>query len=78
MGAGQVLEMGNHDELVEKNGAYKKLVARQLMKDEINKIDEDLKKKWAKPTISNLLQNIHTQPDIFFTHRHNFTLTYLP
>ena len=45
MGAGQVLEMGNHDELVEKDGAYKKLVARQLMKDDIAKIDEDLKKK---------------------------------
>ena len=45
MGAGQVLEMGTHDELVEKDGAYKKLVARQLMKDEITKIDEDLKKK---------------------------------
>ena len=45
MGAGQVLEMGNHDELVEKDGAYKKLVARQLMKDDIAKIDEELKKK---------------------------------
>ena len=45
MNAGQVIEMGSHDELVEKNGAYKKLVARQLMKDEITKIDEDLKNK---------------------------------
>ena len=44
MNAGQVIEMGSHDELVEKDGAYKKLVARQLMKDEITKIDENLKK----------------------------------
>jgi ABC-type multidrug transport system fused ATPase/permease subunit len=43
MNAGQVIEIGSHDELVEKNGAYKKLVARQLMKDEIKKIDENLK-----------------------------------
>ena len=45
MNAGQVIEMGSHDELVEKDGAYKKLVARQLMKDEITKIDENLKKQ---------------------------------
>ena len=45
MNAGQVIEQGTHDDLVEANGAYKKLVARQLMKDEISKIDDALKNK---------------------------------
>lgn len=33
---GEVLEEGNHDELVALNGVYKKLVERQLMKEELN------------------------------------------
>ena len=33
---GEVLELGNHDELVALNGVYKKLVERQLMKEELN------------------------------------------
>ena len=45
MNAGQVIEQGTNDDLVEANGAYKKLVARQLMKDEISKIDDALKNK---------------------------------
>ena len=45
MNAGNVIEEGTHDELVELGGAYKKLVARQLMKDEISKIDEALGQK---------------------------------
>ena len=45
MNAGEVIEQGNHDDLVDANGAYKKLVARQLMKDEISKIDDALKNK---------------------------------
>ena len=32
---GEVVEEGNHDELIAKDGAYKKLVNRQLMKEEL-------------------------------------------
>ena len=42
MGKGSILEEGTHDELVAKNGPYKKLVERQLMKEELKKIDEKL------------------------------------
>ena len=42
MKAGEVLEQGTHNELVEADGAYKKLVQRQLMKAEMEKIDEKL------------------------------------
>ena len=45
MNAGNVMEEGTHDQLVELGGAYKKLVERQLMKDEISKIDEELGQK---------------------------------
>ena len=45
MNAGNVMEEGTHDQLVELGGAYKKLVERQLMKDEISKIDEALGQK---------------------------------
>ncbi len=38
---GEVLETGNHDELIEMNGVYKKLVARQLMTEELG---EEIKK----------------------------------
>lgn len=30
---GEVIEEGSHDELIAKDGAYKKLVQRQLMKE---------------------------------------------
>ena len=42
MKSGEVLEQGTHNELVEADGAYKKLVQRQLMKAEMEKIDEKL------------------------------------
>lgn len=32
---GEVIEEGSHDELIAKNGAYKKLVERQLMTEEL-------------------------------------------
>ena len=35
MNAGNVIEEGTHDELVVLGGAYKKLVARQLMTEEL-------------------------------------------
>ena len=31
---GEVIEEGTHDELITKDGAYKKLVQRQLMKEQ--------------------------------------------
>jgi len=35
MKKGVVHEQGTHDQLIEMNGAYKKLVARQLMTEEL-------------------------------------------
>ena len=32
---GEILEEGTHDELIAMNGAYKKLVARQMMTEEL-------------------------------------------
>ena len=49
MKAGEVLEVGTHNTLVEANGPYKKLVERQMRKDEkkaeIDKINEALEGK---------------------------------
>lgn len=39
---GEVIEEGNHDDLIAKNGAYKKLVARQMMTEELG---EEVKKE---------------------------------
>ena len=43
MKAGEVIEQGTHNSLVAANGAYKKLVARQMKKEEISNIDQALK-----------------------------------
>ena len=34
MGKGEILEEGTHDELISKNGTYKRLVERQMKKEE--------------------------------------------
>ena len=38
---GEIMEEGNHDELIALNGSYKKLVARQLLTEELG---EEVKK----------------------------------
>ena len=42
MSKGQVAEQGTHDELIALKGAYKRLVERQLMKDELKELDKKL------------------------------------
>jgi len=41
MRKGEVIEEGSHDELIAINGAYKKLVSRQMMSEELG---EEFKK----------------------------------
>ena len=43
MKAGQIIEEGTHKQLVEADGMYKKLVARQMKKDEIEQYDAKIK-----------------------------------
>ena len=45
MSKGEVIEEGTHDELVAKDGKYKKLVERQLMKEELKEIDKRLQEQ---------------------------------
>ena len=40
--SGEIAETGTHDELVQLDGIYKKLVARQMKKDEVEQIGKDL------------------------------------
>ena len=35
MRKGDIIEQGTHDELLQKDGAYKKLVSRQLMTEQL-------------------------------------------
>lgn len=44
---GEIMEQGTHDELIAANGAYKKLVQRQLMKEELEEKKKELE-KWCQ------------------------------
>lgn len=39
---GEIVEQGNHDELVAKGGVYKNLVDRQLTKAKVEELDNDI------------------------------------
>ena len=40
---GEVMERGNHEELIAQNGVYKALVSRQLVAEELENEDKDAK-----------------------------------
>jgi ATP-binding cassette subfamily B multidrug efflux pump len=42
---GEIMEKGNHDDLIKLNGFYKKLVERQLMSMQIDEDKEDKEDK---------------------------------
>ena len=56
---GKIVERGNHDHLIELNGAYKKLVERQLVTMEAEKADESTNKLERMDTMSKISKAIN-------------------
>ena len=57
---GNVIEQGTHDELMEKKGAYHKLISQQVLEDKIRKgekfDDQEERKMYDKTVVKRLTE----------------------